>query len=191
MGPEAAAVPIRALRFLPVGALPPGLLQGIVGRVSAALPLPCRMERPAVAEEWEFPLLEGRNQTDADRLLALLEERATEPGVILCGITAQDIGDPIFAYFFGRARLGGRAVLVSVARLAPRFHGLPDDLDLTLRRAAHEVLHELGHIGGLRHCEDYACVMRFAPTVDAVDLRGATYCAGCAAAMPEPLRPRG
>lgn len=190
MGPEADAVPIRALRFLPVGALPPGLLQGIVARVSAELPLPCRMERSAVAEDREFPPLEGRNQTDADRLLALLEERATEPGVILCGITAQDIGNPIFAYFFGRARLGGRAALVSVARLAPGFYGLPDDTDLTLRRAAREVLHELGHVGGLRHCDDYGCVMRFAPTVDAIDVRGATFCAACAAAMPEPLRPR-
>ena len=190
MGPEAAVEPIRALRFLPVGALPAGLLQGIVAHVSGVLPLPCRMERPAVAEEWEFPLLEGRNQTDADRLLARLEQRAAEPGVILCGITAQDIGSPIFAYYFGRARLGGRAALVSVARLAPRFYGLPDDTDLTLRRAAHDVLHELGHIGGLRHCEDYGCVMRFAPTVDAIDARGATFCAACAAAMPEPLRPR-
>ena len=32
----------------------------------------------------------------------------------------------VFSFFFGRARQGGRAALVSLARLHPGFYGLPD-----------------------------------------------------------------
>jgi archaemetzincin len=74
--------------------------------------------------------------------------------------------------------------VVSLARLRQGFYGLPHDETLTARRAVAEVLHEVGHLGGLAHCDRYDCVMHFCPDVETIDLRGASYCDDCAAALP-------
>jgi len=121
---------------------------------------------------------------DADRLLERIEEWPAAPGVILVGFTALDIAIPIFTFVFGRARAGGRALLVSVARLDPRFYGLPEDQGLAERRTVDEALHELGHVAGLRHCDDAFCLMRFAGSVEQVDARGSSFCRRCAARLP-------
>ena len=57
--------------------------------------------------------------------------------------------------------------------------GLPDDGDLTLQRLEKEVVHELGHTFGLRHCVDYRCVMYSSPAVEDIDVKNATFCASC------------
>jgi archaemetzincin len=108
----------------------------------------------------------------------------------MVGITDLDLAVPVFTFVFGRARERGRAALVSVARLDPSFYGLPADAELRLARTVLEILHELGHLAGLRHCADQACLMRFAGSVAAVDLRGSAFCAGCSERLPRWLRER-
>ena len=124
-------------------------------------------------------MLEGRRQADADAMLARLESLATHEDEVLVGLVAVDIGHPIFTFFFGRARHEGRAALVSLARLTPTFYGLPEDRELTVSRAAWETLHELGHVAGLVHCDDYGCLMHFSRSVEAIDVRGKEFCENC------------
>ena len=50
------------------------------------------------------------------------------------GLTEQDLAIPIFTFVFGRARSGGWAAVVSLARLDPTFYGLPSDEDELIRR---------------------------------------------------------
>jgi archaemetzincin len=100
------------------------------------------------------------------------------------------VGSPLFQYFFGRARLGGRAGLVSTARLTPVFYGLPDDPGVTARRAETEILHEVGHVLGLAHCRDFACLMHVTTDVEGIDARGTSWCDECVRRMPPRLRPR-
>lgn len=188
MESEAPRDPIRAVRLFPIGRIPDGFTEDLAARVSAVVPLPCRVHRPQPGEAIDPPMLAGRDQVDADGLLSRLERLAGSGGEVWMGLTVHDIGSPIFAFFFGRSRLGGRAALVSLARLTPRFYGLPEDPALTLRRATLEVLHELGHSAGLEHCREQGCVMHFAPSVEALDLRGRGYCASCAGALPAPSR---
>jgi archaemetzincin len=178
---------VRELRFLTIGSFPRADVQQLMARVSGRVALPCRLA--AGGDEIELPLLEGRDQAYADRLLEQLEARAT-PGRILVGVTLKDIGNPLFSFFFGQARLQGSAVLVSLARLSPLFYGLPDDPELTMRRATIEVLHELGHVAGLEHCDDYGCIMHLANNVGAIDVRGSSYCARCAERVSPLLLPR-
>jgi archaemetzincin len=178
---------IVALEFVAIGPLPPAFVSDVAERVSRAVALPCRVG--ATPPRIEAQELDGRPQLDADRLLGEMERLATRAGVVLAALAARDIGSPIFTHFFGRARLGGRALVVSVARLRPAYYGLADDATTAARRAALEVAHELGHVAGLRHCDDAGCLMRFAHSVEAIDSRGATWCAACAARLPRGIAP--
>ncbi len=180
--PSAAVTALELLEIAPSGA---ALASDVAKYLSRLLRLPIRLRMPQPS----VPLLElpGRDQADADHLLEALEALDGRRGHVIVGLTGRDIGHPIFTHFFGRARHDGRAVLVSAARLDPAFYGLPEDRGLTIRRVAREVLHELGHVGGLGHCRDWACVMRFAATVEDLDNRGTTWCLRCLAALPAEL----
>jgi archaemetzincin len=180
---------IETLEFVTVGSVPSTLLVDVVARVSRAVALPCRLG--AALARLEAEPIAGRVQIDADRLLADAERCATRPGAVLVALAAPDMGTPLFTHFFGRARIGGRALVVSVARLSPAFYGLPEDAALVARRACLEVVHELGHVAGLRHCADSSCLMHLAHNVEAVDLRGTTWCPACAALLPRELREGG
>ena len=188
MANEASTHGVGALCFLPLDGAADRAAEAVVAGVSRRLTLPCRLLPLAQVGSW--PRLDGRDQVDADRLLERLERThpdVARDGELLVGITSRDIGSPLFTHFFGRARQFGKAALISLARLAPDFYGFPPDERLARRRAEAEVLHEVGHLLGLGHCRVPSCVMRFAGTVDAIDLRGEQFCSGCARQLPEDL----
>lgn len=169
---------------MPLAGLGRADVEGLVAEASAHLAPPCRLLEPAAG--LEVATIPGRGQVDADRLLAQLERLDAGPGRALVAIADRDLAIPIFTFVFGRARVGGRAAVVSIARLRPEFYGLPPAPETTARRAVAEILHELGHVAGLAHCRDHQCVMHFSNSVEAVDQRGLRFCDDCATA----LRPR-
>ena len=57
-------------------------------------------------------------------------------------------------------------------------------------RTEREVLHELGHLAGLHHCDAYDCLMYFASSVHAIDNRGSSFCRDCGERLPSGLLPR-
>jgi archaemetzincin len=185
MSTEPASAPIEGVDFVPVGALPAATAGELVARVSRHLAVPCRLRRPD--PELYPTLLTGRTQYDAHTLLRDLEARRDAPERILVAVTELDLALLVFTHVFGLARPGGGAAVVSLARLRPELYGLPADAALTLRRATAEILHELGHAAGLDHCQDFTCLMHFAPDVESIDLRGQTFCPHCAATLPPGL----
>jgi len=185
MSTEPTAAPIEGIDFLPVGALPAATAEGLVASVSRHLAVPCRLRRPD--PELHPTLLAGRTQYDAHALLRDLEARRDAPDRILVAVTDLDLALLVFTHVFGLARPGGGAAVVSLARLRPELYGLPADAATTRRRATAEILHELGHAAGLGHCQDFACLMHFAPDVESIDLRGHTFCPDCAATLPPGL----
>ena len=117
----------------------------------------------------------------------------------ILGITEVDIFIPIFTYIFGEAQLGGRAALISIARLRPQHYeespppeaGLPmaqgsnkktasEDEELYKMRILKEAVHELGHTFGLTHCVEPKCIMRFANNIVEVDSKDCYFCSSCA-----------
>jgi len=80
---------------------------------------------------------------------------------------------------FGQAQLGGRAALVSVARLRQPFYGLPPNTWLLCDRASTTALHELGHTFGLVHCRNTSCVMSLSADVVQVDAKQCAFCRSC------------
>jgi len=185
--PAAGPVRVESIRLVKIGPFPEGLAEDLAARLSRRVPAPCQVRASPL--DVEVPWLPDRQeQVDADALLRRLEAEAADHGTILVGVTALDLAVPIFTFVFGRARHEGRAALVSLARLRPEFYGLPADPALTGRRAVAEILHELAHVGGLRHCEDGSCLLRFAASVEAVDVRGTSFCPACEAMLPPGLR---
>jgi archaemetzincin len=97
-----------------------------------------------------------------------------EGGDRLLGITDVDLFIPVLTFVFGEAQLGGRAAIVSLARLAEAA-----DPARLAARLCKEAVHELGHTFGLVHCALPACVMSRSPGLNAVDLKTDRLCADC------------
>ena len=94
-------------------------------------------------------------------------------------LTDVDLFIPIFTFVFGLAKLGGQTGIVSAHRLNNIFYGLPKDNDLLIDRTVKEIIHELGHLLGLKHCENYYCVMASSTVVDELDTKSSVYCNNC------------
>ena len=169
--------PILEVRLVAVAGAPPAELDRIVGGLSRHLSVACRRASPR--PELGGRELAGRGQLDADTLLVALERLADDPAAPLVGLTDRDLGLPIFTHVFGRARVGGNAAVVSLARLRPEFYGEAPDPPLLLERALAEILHELGHVAGLVHCQDANCLMHFCSRIEAADVRGSVLCDAC------------
>lgn len=97
----------------------------------------------------------------------------------LLAVTVLDLYVPELNFVFGQAEMGGRSAVVSAARLDPRFFGQPADKRLLKERLKKEVVHEVGHCLGLRHCPDPACVMHFSNSLADTDRKQAKPCAHC------------
>jgi archaemetzincin len=116
-----------------------------------------------------------RRQWSSSRILAWLA-RAAPDEVRVLGVTDMDLFIPILTFVFGEAQLGGRAAVVSTARLAEP--GL-DDPRIVLERLAKEAVHEMGHVLGLVHCRTPGCVMGRSAGVPDVDKKKGRLCPSC------------
>lgn len=158
----------------------PGVRLVAIGDFSEVLleELSRRTRIPRLAGRFDpSPALDpARGQCDSTRLILALRNRYAIPVV---GAARLDLFIPVFSYVFGEAELGGRAAVFSIYRLREEFYGLPPNPALLLERALRELLHELGHLAGLVHCQEATCVMRPSHSVEQIDARDADYCEAC------------
>jgi len=94
-------------------------------------------------------------------------------------LTEADLYIPVLTYVFGEAQLNGKHSIVSVCRLHEEFYSEKSDENLLRERTMKEILHELGHNFGLRHCIDWDCVMHSSTSIEEVDIKGNYYCKNC------------
>jgi archaemetzincin len=151
-----------------------GLIETVRAHLGSELRLPVansfEPERPG--EAWD----PRRRQYETGRILKWLESRHTGAAKVL-GLTDVDLFIPILTFVFGEAQLGGRAAVVSTARLAVTNGSRGERL--LAERLRKEAVHELGHAFGLVHCGNPGCVMGRSPGVTEIDGKGPSFCTDC------------
>ncbi len=124
-----------------------------------------------------------RDQYHATQILRRIRDTERDENVRAIGVTRLDLFVPILTFVFGEAELGGRCAVVSLQRLDERFYGLPAREELLRERLVKEAVHELGHTFGLRHCDDWRCVMTSSHAVDRLDIKTPDFCKWCRRAV--------
>jgi len=118
-----------------------------------------------------------RKQYFSSELLASLGKSEREERVV--GIADVDLYVPRLNFVFGEADMVSGTAIVSLCRLRQEYYGLAPDEALFLERATKEIVHELGHTFGLRHCPNNKCVMHFSNGLADTDLKEAHFCNQC------------
>jgi archaemetzincin len=118
-------------------------------------------------------------QYNAERIIGVAEH--VGHGDKNVAVTDADIFYRQRNFVFGLAYLEGKGCVVSTNRLRMTADGgeVDDDEETFFDRVRKEVVHEVGHTLGLRHCDRDTCVMSFSPTVREVDKKFERPCPGC------------
>jgi archaemetzincin len=127
-----------------------------------------------------------RRQYQADSILDILPTPSGEDRNL--GILSEDIYAFGLNFVFGEADAHSRKALISIKRLQPVFYNQTHNEELLHFRIIVEVIHELGHTWGLRHCPNLRCVMHFSNSVEDTDIKGWQFCPVCARRLSYRLR---
>ena len=160
-------VPDRTRRIIylqPIGAIDPRFVEKLRLFAGAFFSLEARTLPPIAADltkltHRESPAFGTQLRTDA--LLRILVPRRPPDAFCILGVTDIDLypGDE-WNYVFGVGAQNLRAGVYSFARFhEPLREPTSDGAQIFLRRSCALVAHETGHIFGLAHCIDFACVM--------------------------------
>ena len=130
----------------------------------------------------------SREQFDAASILSSIDtfsrRNSLENPVLL--VIGDDIFRPGTRYVFGLSRPRTGSAVISAARLRNEFWDLPPDDTLLIERLAKEGSHEVGHLLGLRHCTDPACIMSNPACLDDLDTKRTWLCGQCAELIKTP-----
>ena len=166
---------MKPIELLALDDLSPGMLEGLPAGLSRIFRSPCgiRPDRLNAA----FAHDPKRNQFHSTAILQALQPLAN--GSRILAVTSLDLFVPVLTFVFGEAQLAGNCAVVSLHRLREEVYGLPPDPRLTAERLLKEAVHELGHTFGLRHCDDWRCVMTSSHAVEWLDVKSSDFCPGC------------
>ncbi len=145
-------------------------LPGVVGHkaeIGKQIPLP------------DYGFDQRRGQFHGEAVLDRLDGLAYPHAERLLGLINVDCYSDSLNFIFGEANLKGRTAFVALPRLRQSFYNLPEDTELFRERTLKEVVHELGHTWGLRHCPDPKCVMHFSNNLSDTDAKGVKFCENC------------
>ncbi|MFC2022979.1 archaemetzincin family Zn-dependent metalloprotease [Chloroflexota bacterium] len=121
----------------------------------------------------------SRMQYLCPRLLSRLCRIKKDRGDKVIGLVDVDLYSPGFDFVFGEADVNAGVASVSLYRLPPEYSWQPPDSTVFEERAIKAAIHELGHLYGLRHCQNPKCVMHFSTSLADIDRTAKLFCASC------------
>lgn len=164
------------IKLVPVGSLPPPLLsflqEGLAQKLGAIVQVGGNLPLPGSHPE-------GRRQYPGEPFLTVLAAARTPEDEVILGVTGVDLSAPGLNFVFGLADPRSHCAVISLARLYPESYGQPRSPQLFKKRVLKEAVHEIGHILGLGHCPDPACIMFFSNSLADTDRKGPGFCARC------------
>ena len=166
---------MKPIELLALDDLSPGALEGLPERLSRVFRSPCAIRRDRLDAAFARDL--KRNQFHSTAILAALQPLANSSRLL--AVTGVDLFVPVLTFVFGEAQLTGNCAVVSQHRLREEAYGLPPNPALLADRLFKEAVHELGHTFGLRHCDDWRCVMTSSHSVEWLDVKSHELCASC------------
>ncbi len=125
----------------------------------------------------------GRRQYNANELMAVVSNSYLPGSLKIMGLFRVDLYIPILTYIFGQAQLKGQTGIASLYRLRNELYGLEPDHSLLSERFTKVIIHELGHMFGLIHCNYPVCVMRSSTYVEDLDQKEIHFCHSCQAEL--------
>ncbi|HUS45384.1 MAG TPA: archaemetzincin [Phycisphaerae bacterium] len=124
-----------------------------------------------------------RQYLTGDILYNLLLPRVKIGTFAMLGVTMDDLyPEESWNYVFGQASLKHRVGVYSLTRFYPEFWGDEETGEsdrLGLKRSLKTLVHETGHMFGVRHCQKYECVMNGSNSLRESDGRPMHLCPGC------------
>jgi archaemetzincin len=120
-----------------------------------------------------------RRQFYSTKIIETVKNSNLVPVGFVLIITDMDLFVPVLTHIYGEAELEGRFSIVSVCRLHEEFYTSESNYTLLLERSYKEIIHELGHNIGLKHCKDWRCVMHSSSGIEEVDIKGSIFCDQC------------
>jgi archaemetzincin len=154
---------------------PPAEAERLVSALSDCFRVPCRIRADRL--DAAFALDPRRNQFHSTAILSAMQPLVN--GSRILAVTGLDLFVPVLTFVFGEAQLTGNCAVVSLHRLREEVYGLPPNPPLLAERLRKEAIHELGHTFGLRHCDDWRCVMTSSHSVEWLDVKTADFCPAC------------
>lgn len=150
--------------------LAPAEIQYLKDGLHAAYEVPVGMLTESIK-----PPADAQTPLDGRDVLATMDRWPRVPGQRQLAISGAH-GDTVERTFvFGLGRRAGRSAVVFTPRLRHRANPT-----LFRQRLLRVSIHELGHVYGLRHCEDQDCVMVYSATLLALDASPDHFCPRCA-----------
>jgi archaemetzincin len=165
------------INVIPIHLSNSGLLDDILLELSRRFISPINLVELDVNIESAFSV--ERKQFFSTQLLANAIKLSDNINGKILLLTEFDLYVPALTFVFGEAQLNGKHSIVSLCRLHEEFYSGRSDHNLLLERALKEILHELGHNFGLKHCLNWDCVMHASLSIEEVDIKGNQYCKTC------------
>jgi len=171
----------------PIGDIPSWMSDIIATDVGDFFEFSTRVEK--ILDDIFFAYDADRNQYHSTKILEKLAKNAPNDCIKIIAVTKEDLFIPILTHVYGEAQLGGKACIVSIARLIA-------DLEVEIvnkgcKRIVKEAIHELGHTFDLRHCEDERCLMHYCRRLEDVDRKSSRFCRYCKIFLADNIRDLG
>jgi archaemetzincin len=155
---QSSSVRKGLIAVVPLGRVEADVLRVVADSLQGILRVPVDVWGATPIPEEAF--MKARNQYNAMVIIKYLAENHSDSSLKVLGIMDKDICNPIITYVFGEAYMGGRAAVMSSARLGATPSGEPVSREQFLDRVVKVALHEIGHTFNIPHCHSGRCVMR-------------------------------